>query len=103
MTTRKNNVNVIGRWVCASIAAALIAGSLAPNVAPAAPASQYVSGDPAFQQVWSRTDQPVQSLKVKRSYYWGFGVQQPFYERYDQGPGGQHLVQYFEKARMEIN
>jgi hypothetical protein len=103
MSTRKNNLKVTGRWFCASIAAALIAGSLVPNVAPAAPAAQLIPDDPAFQQVRNRTDQPVQLLKVKRSYYWGNFVHAPFYERYDQGPKGQHLVHYFEKARMEIN
>ncbi|MDQ5824166.1 MAG: hypothetical protein M3441_08130 [Chloroflexota bacterium] len=41
---------------------------------------------------------------VKRSWYWG---PQPntgqILEDYAEGPGGQHLVQYFDKSRMEIN
>ncbi len=59
--------------------------------------------DPAFKRVWERTDLPVAQGKVNRTWMWGpiAGVsrQEPFRE----GPGGSHLVQYFDKARMEIN
>lgn len=57
--------------------------------------------DPAFAQVWARTDEPVAKGAVARSWTWG---DQPdgfalLYELYD---GKQRLVQYHDKARMEI-
>jgi hypothetical protein len=59
---------------------------------------------PAFQRLWERTDRPVASGQVQRSWYWG---PQPntaaLYEEYREGPGGTRLVQYFDKSRMEIN
>src|SRR5690348_16389756 len=59
--------------------------------------------DPAFQRTWERTDKPVADGKANRSWYWGptpgFSVQ----EAYKNAPGGQRLVQYFDKTRMEIN
>lgn len=100
------------RLVLASVAVAFAAGAIGATTAPAAPIAhkpgssalyQRIPGEPAFQQVWTRTDLLVQETSVARSYYWGNQVKQPFYERYDEGQGGQHLVQYYEKARMEIN
>jgi hypothetical protein len=70
----------------------------------AAPADAPGFADPAMQRVWERTDLPVANGTVKRSFYWGPA---PFtgalQEDYDAGPGGKHLVQYFDKGRMEIN
>ncbi len=60
--------------------------------------------DPAFRTLWERFDGDVASGKVSRSWYWGQPV--PFgavMEQYAESPGGQRLVQYFEKGRMEIN
>jgi hypothetical protein len=59
---------------------------------------------PAFTDVWTRTDFLVARSQVSRSWYWGptpatAGLQ----EEYAQGLGGKRLVQYFDKARMEIN
>lgn len=60
--------------------------------------------DPAFYKVWYRTDWPVLMGKVKRSYFWGPGaVSDGLMEPYAQGLGGNHLVQYLDKSRMEIN
>src|SRR5688572_4289550 len=59
--------------------------------------------DPAFEQLWSRTDKAVQDKVASRSWMWG---PEPFYtayEPYAEGPAGQHLVTYFDKSRMEIN
>jgi hypothetical protein len=60
-------------------------------------------GDPAFQRTWERTDQPVADGHVSRTWMWGpearTGV---LWEDYDQSPGGQREVQYFDKSRMEI-
>ena len=60
--------------------------------------------DPAFESVWQRTDKPVESGRVARSWVWGpsplsGGIQEPYAEAL----GGTRLVQYFDKSRMEIN
>jgi hypothetical protein len=60
--------------------------------------------DPAFERVWRRTDWLVLMGKVKRSYFWGPGViSEPLTELYAEGIDGTHMVQYFDKSRMEIN
>lgn len=55
---------------------------------------------PAFQSLWARTD----ANPSGHSYVWGPG---PFtgglMETYKESPGGTRLVQYFDKARMELN
>ncbi len=60
------------------------------------------SSDPAFAQLWGHTDAPVAGGTVARSWIWG---SQPngfasVLENYD---GKQRLVQYHDKARMEVN
>jgi hypothetical protein len=86
----------------ASVFAAAVIGTLAaPLMAPAQAAAAIA--DPAFTQVWNRTDLPVQRSIVNRSWMWGPEGFFATYEPYMQGPGGQHLVQYFDKSRMEIN
>ncbi|HKP53268.1 MAG TPA: hypothetical protein VJ183_11525 [Chloroflexia bacterium] len=69
------------------------------------PAVTQPSGfaDDAFKNVWMRTDLPVSSGTVKRSYYWGPAPGVAMMEEYAEGPGGKRLVQYFDKSRMEIN
>ncbi len=75
----------------------------------AAPPTQPSNfADPAFLSTWTRTDKPVSSGQVKRSYYWGPSpgdgrVVLSLYERYDEAPNGKRVVQYFDKSRMEIN
>ncbi|MDQ6693724.1 MAG: hypothetical protein M3014_04785 [Chloroflexota bacterium] len=62
-----------------------------------------VFADHAFQAVWARSDMPVVDQRVARSWTWG---PEPFYTSYEpyiEGPGGQHLVTYLDKSRMEIN
>jgi len=56
--------------------------------------------DPAFEATWARTDSITDGT---RSWIWGpapftNGIMEP----YVQAPGGQRLVQYFDKSRMEI-
>src|SRR4051812_22334231 len=60
--------------------------------------------DPAFQRVWTRTDDLVAIGEVARTWFWGpqantGGIR----EDYAESPGGGRLVQYFDKSRMEIN
>jgi hypothetical protein len=68
----------------------LHAGALAPGIAP-------------FERTWSRTDEPVASDTVRRSWVWGPGFSAVMWEPYREAPGGYRLVQYFEKSRMEDN
>ena len=85
---------------------ALLTTSIAPAATPGHAAPTRIPGnfaDPAFQSVWTRTDQLVDEGKVKRSYYWGPVPGFTAYEEYAEGPSGRHLVQYFDKSRMEIN
>ena len=87
-------------WLFVGILASLpfFQGTLARNLA-AAPGF----ADPAFQQLWARTDQPVSSGQVQRSWYWGPQAGEVRSEPYSGSPTGTRLVQYFDKARMEIN
>jgi hypothetical protein len=59
--------------------------------------------DEGFKKVWTRTDALVDNGSVKRSYFWGPVPGFTLNEDYAEGPGGKHLVQYFDKSRMEIN
>lgn len=57
-----------------------------------------------FQATWERTDYPIAEGKATRSWYWGPNPQTiGLREVYAETPGGKRLVQYFDKARMEIN
>ena len=73
-------------------------GTLAP---PPVAAESFAS--PAFSRVWERTDKPVAQGKAPRSWLWGNEPFASLQEKYAQGVGGTHLVQYFDKSRMEIN
>src|SRR5438094_2341303 len=66
------------------------------------PAQTGKFADPAFERVWQRTDLPVAKGLVARTWFWG---PQPGVSKREffQGSGAGHLVQYFDKARMEIN
>jgi hypothetical protein len=76
--------------------------TLAFSAAPAA-AAEPSFADPAFQQVWQRYDKPVDDGVANRSWTWGPNTYFNGTEPYAQSPGGQRLVQYFDKNRMEIN
>jgi hypothetical protein len=80
--------------------ALLLAGLLAPATVAAHDASDFAN--PAFQRVWERTDEPVESGAVSRTWMWGPALTGGEHERYDQSPDGMRLVQYFDKSRMEI-
>src|SRR5947208_280917 len=61
-------------------------------------------GNANFKKIWTRTDYPVQQGKADYSWVWG---PQPFTgemrEWYTNSDGGDRMVQYFDKSRMEIN
>lgn len=57
----------------------------------------------SFERVWARTDQPVVTQQVSRTWMWGPEATSPLLlEPYREAPNGQRWVQYFDKSRMEI-
>lgn len=65
---------------------------------------QYPPGNDAFDRTWSRTDMPVKEGEVERTWMWGpWAFTEVLQEPYADSPGGMREVQYFDKARMEIN
>ncbi len=76
------------------------AAAAAPALAPAPPEG---FADPAIRQTWAATDAAVAAGKSTRTWMWGPG---PFYTTYEPmagTPTGTHLVQYFDKGRLEVN
>jgi hypothetical protein len=60
------------------------------------------AADP-FQRTWMRTDGPVASGAVSRTWMWGEeAFSAGVYEDYADSPNGRRLVQYHDKSRMEI-
>ncbi|HEX2910220.1 MAG TPA: CAP domain-containing protein [Chloroflexia bacterium] len=59
--------------------------------------------DNAFQRIWQQADGPVAGGQATRSWLWGAGPSWSGTEKYADAKGGQRLVQYFDKSRMEIN
>lgn len=58
---------------------------------------------PAFGAAWSPVDEPVATGAVQRAWVWGAGPNTAgLSEPYREGPGGARVVQYFDKARMEL-
>lgn len=72
----------------------------------AAPALAAVPqfNDPGFENTWNRADKPVEATTTSgRGYTWGPvapGAQSITTEAYN---GGSRKVEYFDKARMEVN
>lgn len=72
-----------------------LAGSPALAVSPA---------NNSFKRTWARTDQPVADGSVNRTWMWGpAAFAEALTEPYLEASGGERTVQYFDKARMEIN
>lgn len=79
--------------------------SLAAPARPASAAASSPFADGAFENVWTRNDQPVAAKAAARSWTWGPAPLASGYEPYAEATdgSGKRLVQYFDKARMEIN
>ena len=58
--------------------------------------------DPAFRAIWTRADGLVGTGTSGRSWTWGAGPGPRHVERYAESADGSRLVQYFDKARMEL-
>lgn len=60
--------------------------------------------DGAFDKVWNRIDKPVEEFPLSgRGYTWGPVVQEAQGITREGYNGGTRTVQYFDKARMEVN
>ncbi len=84
-------------------AALLVAGVVAGGGAQPTGAAPLRYADAAFERVWTRTDALVAAGQAGRSWYWGPQPGMIVRESFAGLPGGSHLVQYFDKSRMEIN
>jgi hypothetical protein len=69
--------------------------------AGAAPAEGFATD--RIKAVWARDDGPVASGQVRRAWVWGPGPFYTTYEPFSDAPNGSHLVQYFDKGRLEVN
>jgi hypothetical protein len=72
-------------------------------VTVALPAQAVTPGNEHFARTWARTDQPVIAGHASRTWMWGpeanTGI---LFEEYEDSPGSQRQVQYYDKSRMEI-
>jgi hypothetical protein len=74
-----------------------------PQTAQALSQDQLQHAITALTATWTRFDQPVQQGMAQRSWVWGpTPLTALLLEAYTDAPGGQRLVLYFDKARMEI-
>ncbi len=79
-------------------------GSLVLLIAVYLSAAAVAPGNAAFQSRWERTDDPVKSGQVSRTWIWGPEANtNVIQEAYAESPGGMRQVQYYDKSRMEIN
>jgi hypothetical protein len=87
------------------IASLILTTGAAPNTAALAPLTAPPEGfaHKAIADLWTRDDGPVASGRASRPWMWGPGPFYTQYEPYVDGPEGNHLVQYFDKGRLEIN
>ncbi len=68
----------------------------------AAGSAEYSFASGAFRKVWERQDFSVVANEASRSFTWGPEGWAFLQEPYTESSDGQRLVQYFDKARMEI-
>jgi len=80
-------------------------GFLANSLKPGPMVNGPIRGfaDSSFERVWQRNDQPVVSQRAVRSWSWGPRGLMARTEGYLQAASGLRQVQYFDKARMEVN
>ena len=91
------------RWVALGLVGALLLALASAQVTLLSVAAQTTVID-AFQHTWERTDKPVDDQAVSRVWMWGPEANTgPLQEPYAESPGGTRTVQYFDKARMEVN
>lgn len=90
--------------ICTLLPSTGSAAGPSPVRAHDAPTVENTPANPFLQRTWERTDQPVAAGRVSRTWVWGpAAVTGAVSELYADAPGGERLVQYFEKSRMEIS
>lgn len=73
----------------------------ASPIAEAAPPEGFAASQ--IRAVWQRDDGQVAAGRTERTWMWGPGPFYTNYEPYREAQEGNHLVQYFDKGRLEIN
>lgn len=85
----------------AALLAAVTFSSLSATYAAPFDGQRTSFADQGFANVWTRTD--AENVRGGRTWYWGPGPWFDNTEFYRDSPKGLRTVQYFDKARMEIN
>lgn len=81
----------------------LLIAVLVPAVLVPGLTAQAITANEAFDAVWATTDQAVANGTASYSWFWGPAVRAQRVEPYENSPGGQREVRYYDKSRMEIN
>lgn len=87
--------------ILAALCLLLVAGSILLLSRAQAQAPKFAN--PAFETLWNRTDGLVASGGAQRPWIWGPTPGKSLEEPFAGLPGNTHLVQFFDKGRMEIN
>lgn len=77
--------------------------SVVPALAETVPSSPAGFAFPEFAATWQRADGPVAAGQVARSWLWGPAPGASIEEAFTEARGGMRAVQYYDKARMELN
>jgi hypothetical protein len=93
---------LVGIFVLIASLSATIFIASAQDAPPYNP-HQYDFATPEFQEVWDRTDRPVQEGATSRTWLWGPAANTPLIqEPYEEADDGDRDVQYTDKSRMEM-
>lgn len=104
--SRRFSRSLVGIWVVVALVwqPGWAYMAVQPQMA-AAPLQAPPEGFAATQirDIWQRDDSGVASGRIKGTWLWGPGPFHTDYEPHTALPQGNHLVQYFDKGRLEIN
>lgn len=86
------------------LAVVVVLALLGAQIPTVIPASAQAPSNGSFQRTWARHDDPVTAGRAERTWMWGpQAYTAELTEPYLESPETQRQVQYFDKARMEIN
>jgi hypothetical protein len=94
-------MNRIPRALTVLAIAVIVAGSL-PLAVSAQTSPVPDLGNAPFTRLWLRTDYPVLTGQVQRTFYFGPKALLNGQELYKDGPGGARFVTYLDKGRLEL-
>lgn len=95
---QRRSLRWLGRGLAATVAGATLMSALPAGASPWS-GNRFEFASSEFRDVWNATD----AAPGNRSLTWGPKPWFDYHEFYQQSPDGLRLVQYFDKARMEIN